>query len=79
MERRRNADEGGLPSLTWGPGKDLPPSNTDWAAVEAGSTEEVDARALADPETPPREPEAANGARGMKRLGCASCGSSGSR
>jgi hypothetical protein len=39
------------------------------------SDEEVDARALTDPETPAREPEAANGARDMSRLGCVSCGS----
>jgi hypothetical protein len=59
MEPRRDADEGNLTSLTRGPDKELPPSNTDWAADEAEVTEEVDTRASADPETPPREPDAA--------------------
>ena len=59
MERRRDAGESNRTSLTRGSGKDLPPSNSDWPAVEAGSTEEVDARALADHEASPCELEAA--------------------
>jgi len=39
--------------LTWRPGNSLPLSDTDWAAVDALSDEEVEARALADPDAPP--------------------------
>jgi putative transcriptional regulator len=39
--------------VTWRPGEQLPASDTDWAAIEAMTDEEVEARALADPEAPP--------------------------
>lgn len=40
-------------NVTWQPGDPLPPSDTDWAAIDALSDEEVEARALADPDAPP--------------------------
>lgn len=39
--------------MTWRPGEPAPPSDTDWAAVDAMTDEEVEARALADPDAPP--------------------------
>lgn len=40
-------------TVTWRPGDPFPPSDTDWAAVDAMTDEEVEARALADPDAPP--------------------------
>jgi putative transcriptional regulator len=39
--------------MTWRPGDPPPPSDTDWAALDALSDAEVEARALADPDAPP--------------------------
>ena len=39
--------------LVLGPSDPLPPNDTDWAAVDAMSDEEVEARALADPDAAP--------------------------
>jgi putative transcriptional regulator len=39
--------------MSWRPGDPLPSSDTNWNALDALSDEEVEARALADPDAPP--------------------------
>lgn len=43
----------GTRTVSWRPGDPPPPSDTDWATVDALSEEEVEARALADPDAQP--------------------------
>lgn len=40
-------------TMTWRAGDPPPASDTDWATLDALSDEEVEARALADPDAPP--------------------------